>query len=66
MEFQDEDRIFFKSHYLLDDETEQKLSELFKRARSTSNKEQARCLLMRADTLVNRGYLAQLGKLGEF
>ena len=66
MQFQDEDPIYFKSNYILDDETQQKFSELIKRARNTTSKEQARRLLKRADSLAYRGYIAQLEMIGEF
>ena len=65
MEFQDEDRICFQSHYFLDDESARKLSYLNARARTTTNKEKGRSLVMRANSLVYRGYLCQLEKVGE-
>ena len=66
MEIQDEDRICFKSHYFLDDESARLLSEQITRARSRTNKEKARLLLLRADTLVDRGYISQREKVGKF
>ena len=60
MEFPDEDRFWFQSHYFLDADSAPMLSELITRARSTTNKEKARHILMRADCLVYRGYLSQL------
>ena len=66
MEFEDEDRICFKNHYFLDADSAQKLSYHITRAPSTTNKENARDLLMRTDTLVYRRYLSQIDKVGEY
>ena len=66
MEFEAEDLTCFKNHYFFDDESARQLSHLIGRARSTTNNEKARHLLMRADTLVYRGYLSQLEKVDEF
>ena len=65
MEFQDEDRICFKYHYYLSDESARKLSELIKSARSTTNKEKAKHLLSSADTFVYREYLTQRWKVDD-
>ena len=51
MEFQGEDRICFKYHSYLSDECAGKISDTITRARSRTNKEEARYLMSRADTL---------------
>ena len=51
MDFDDEDRICFKSLYYLDDLIHQKISELIERARTATNKHRARRLLAWADSL---------------
>ena len=65
MDCEDEDRICFKYHYYLRDESARKLSELIQRARSTTNKQEPRHLLSRADTLIYREYLTQRWKVGD-
>ena len=66
MEFEDEDGICFKNHYFLDEVSARKLRDIIPRAHLTTNKEHARHLLMRADTVVYRVYLSQLLMVGEF
>ena len=58
MDFDDENRISFKTHYQLDDQTHQQLTELMQRARTTTNKDQASSLLDWADSLAYRYYCA--------
>ena len=65
MDFDDEDRICFKSLYNLDDETHQQITEMSKRARTTTNNHQARRLLDWADSLAYIGYIAQIEMVGE-
>ena len=66
MDFRDEDREFFKSHYYLDDETHQKITELIKRAPTTTKKHQARLLLDWADSLTYKAIIAEIEMVGEF
>ena len=66
MNFREEDRICLKSLYYLDEETHQKITNLFKRARTTTNRQQARGLLDWADSLSDRAYIAEIEMVGEF
>ena len=58
MKLEDEDRFCFIYHYYLSDESARKLSQLIKRAGSTTNKEAALLLMSRADSVVYKEYLA--------
>ena len=66
MDFDDEDRICFKSLDYLDDETHQKITELIQRARTTTNKQQARSLLSWADSMTYNAVIAVIEMVGEF
>ena len=57
MDFDDEVRICFKTHYYLDDETYQKITELIKTARTTINYHQSKRQLVWADSLASKGYI---------
>ena len=60
------DRLCSKSHYFLDDEKAQKVSDLIKKARAAPTKQKARRYLDWADSLVWRGHMNQLEKVVEF
>ena len=49
MQFEEQDRICFKNHDLLDADSDRQLSNLIKRARSRTRKEKVTDLLTRAD-----------------
>ena len=66
MDFREEDRECFKSHYYLDDGAHQKITALIKRARTTTNKNQARCLLDWADSLRYKAIIAEIEMGAEF
>ena len=66
MDFDIEDRIYLKGLYYIDDETHQKITELIKRARTTTNKHQARRLLDWADSLTYKAIMAEIEMVDEF
>ena len=66
MDFDDEVRIYLKRLYYLDVETHQKLTEMIKSARTTTNKHQAGRLLDSADSLAYKVYIAQIEIVDEF
>ena len=66
MDFRDEERECFKSHYYLVDETHQKILEIIERARSTTNKHRARRLLNWSDSLTYNAVIAEIDMVGEF
>ena len=66
MAFDIEDRICSLYHYYLDYETHQKITKLIQRARTTTNKQQARRLLDWADSLSYTAYIAEIEMVGEF
>ena len=66
MDFDIEDRICLKSLYYLDDETHQMITELIKRARTKTNRQQAGLLSDWADSLSFKAYTAEIEMVGEF
>ena len=66
MDFRDEERECFKSHYYLDDETHQKILEILERARTATNKNRASRLLDWADSLTYNAIIVLIEMVGEF
>ena len=66
MDFDIEDRICSLYHCYIDFETHQKITKLIQRARTTTNKQQARRLLDWADSLAYKTYIAEIEMVGEF